>query len=493
MVEMMKPKNLKEAMYTAKLQEKAVEINGRNRNGFKPQSISQSNFREKESNEFNTRSSTPQVEGKLPPLKRLSSEEVEDRRMKGLCFNCDEKFTNGHKCRRVFMIVAVDSKIEVEPEGEEDSPVEESDNELYKISVYALAGQETSSTIKLQGRVNNHPITILVDTESTHTFLDTNTTKELNCVVEKSNSMNILFADWRKISSEGRCKHFQWRVGPHLFQANVRLLELGGCGLVIGVDLLKYLEPITFHYTQQKIELHLEGQLITLYGRQPTVSLQVITEQKAHSLLRRGKVMISCLFMVTCSDSQNATTQVQEELQPLLHEYEDIFQEPTALPPERGHEHPNILKPGVEAFKIPSYRYPYIQMKEIEKMVEEMLKSKTIQQSNSPFSSLVLLVKKKDGTWRFCVDYRKLNAITVKDSYPIPLIDDLLDELQGANFFSKIDLRAGYHQIRVEEDIPKAAFVTTSGHYEFKVMPFGLTNAPATFLSLMIDIFRAHL
>jgi hypothetical protein len=181
-------------------------------------------------------------------------------------------------------------------------------------------------------------------------------------------------------------------------------------------------------------------------------------------------------------------------LQAVLEEFVAIFAAPTGMPPPRSQDHRLHLVPGAAPVVVRPYRYTTAHKDELERQCADMLSQGIIKRSSSAFSSPVFLVKKPDGSWRFCVDYQALNAITVKDAYPIPVVDELLDELSGARFFTKLDLHSGYHQVRMfAADVHKTAFRTHDGLYEFLVMPFGLCNAPTTFQALMNDLLRPFL
>nr|GEW62814.1 putative reverse transcriptase domain-containing protein [Tanacetum cinerariifolium] len=180
---------------------------------------------------------------------------------------------------------------------------------------------------------------------------------------------------------------------------------------------------------------------------------------------------------------------------PVVREFPDVFPEDLlGLPPSREIEFRIDLIHGAMPVAKSPYRLAPTEMQELANQLKELQDKGFIRPSSLPWGAPVLFVKKKDGSFRMCIDYRELNKLTIKNRYPLPRIDDLFDQLQGSRYLSKIDLRFGYHQLRVrEEDIPKTAFRTRYGHFEFTVMPFGLTNAPAVFMDLMNRVCRPYL
>ncbi|GJU54673.1 putative reverse transcriptase domain-containing protein [Tanacetum coccineum] len=201
------------------------------------------------------------------------------------------------------------------------------------------------------------------------------------------------------------------------------------------------------------------------------------------------------LAHITVKETGDKSKKKQLEEVPIVKNFPEVFPEDLpGLPPTRQVEFHIDLVPGAAPVARAPYRLAPSEMKELADQLQELSDKGFIRPSSSPWGAPVLFVKKKDGSLRMCIDYRELNKLTVKNRYPLPRIDDLFDQLQGSSVYSKIDLRSGYHQLKVrEEDISKTAFRTRYGHYEFQVMPFGLTNAPAVFMDLMNRVCKPYL
>ncbi|GKC43385.1 putative reverse transcriptase domain-containing protein [Tanacetum coccineum] len=200
-----------------------------------------------------------------------------------------------------------------------------------------------------------------------------------------------------------------------------------------------------------------------------------------HEYMLKGCLVF--LANITTKETKDKLEKKRLEDVPIVQDFPDVFPEDlSGLPPTRQVEFQIDLIPGVTLVARAPYRLAPSKMKELSEQLKELFDKGFIRPSSSPWGAPVLFVKKKDGSFRMCIDYRELNKLTVKNRYPLPRINDLFDQPQGSNVYSKTDLRSCYHQLRVrEEDIPKMAFQTRYGHYKFQVMPFGLTNAPALF------------
>ncbi|KAJ9525757.1 hypothetical protein QJQ45_003422 [Haematococcus lacustris] len=231
-------------------------------------------------------------------------------------------------------------------------------------------------------------------------------------------------------------------------------------------------------------------QTLTLRTAQANPKAFVTAKQAARWLRKGGSAMVAMVSLEDLTLPADVSPVHRQHLQALLDEYSDVFEPITGLPPERAVGHSIPLQPDAKPPARPSYRMSKPEHDELRRQITDLLAKGLIEPSSSPFAAPVLFVQKKSGELRMCIDYRQLNKITIRDQYPLPRIDDLFDQLAGKTVFSSLDLQAGYHQIRIPaEDVPKTAFRTPEGHYQFKVLCFGLTNAPATFQRVMNEAF----
>ena len=434
------------------------------------------------------------------PFRRLTPAEVAKWKAEGLCYQCDEKYSWNHKCQKaelvVMMVLEDGTEIDVSNcsvELEEEETTESV--EMAEISLNSLVGISSPCTIKLQGTVKNKEVVVLIDSGASHNFISKAVVEELKLATDTTRGYNVLTAGGITIRGDGLCDDLELKLQGCTIVSSFLPLELGSADVILGMQWLETLGDMKVNWKLQTIKFKIEGAKYTMRGDPSLCYSAASLKSILKSIQHDGEAMlVEYNGAQLVESSQGDVTMVPPPLQDMLEEYGDIFAEPEGLPPSRGREHVIVLKNDADPVSVRPFRYPQAQREEIEKQVAAMPAAGIIRDSNSPFSSPVLLVKKKDGSWRFCVDYRALNKATIADCYPIPMIDQLLDELQGAVVFSKLDLKSGYHQILVKaEDVQKMAFRTHDGHYEFLVMPFGLSNAPATFQSLMNEVFRSYL
>lgn len=405
------------------------------------------------------------------------------RRAKGLCEKCAEKWTPGHKCVATAQLHAMEEVWNLFTEDtaavlEDGSDTVTADQLFMSISNSAWLGSEKHQTLKLHGSIQQQPLLILLDSGSSHTFVNEKLLPVLQGVQPVSRPLKVQVANGTLVVCSHQLLQAHWYIHEYEFVSDIKFLPLPCFDMVVGMDWLSSFSPMRVDWAQKWLTIPYNGHNVRLQGQ--------------------SQVIPNCTVIELLSLETSATpvqhSNLHPRIQSLLQQYVSVFSDPIGLPPNRECDHRIPLVPGAQPFSVKPYRYPPKLKDEIEQQVQDMLQQGVIQKSSSAFASPVLLVKKKDGTWRFCVDYRYLNAITVKSKYPVPVFDQLMDELAHAKWFSKLDLKAGYHQIRLTAgEEHKTAFQTHIGHYEFRVMAFGLTGAPNTFLGAMNDTLKSVL
>jgi hypothetical protein len=320
-----------------------------------------------------------------------------------------------------------------------------------------------TGTFSIRGR----PVTILFDSGATHSFINVKTVRNWVLKWCHTKQAYMIATPGGKVASNQVALSVPIEIGSKTFPTNLVTMNLEGVDVILGMNWM----------SQHKVVLDISERMIEI--KTPIVESSIpYLPPKGHKGL--------CVYAAI-------TTQLEDI--PVVCVYTDVFpDELPGLPPDREVEFVIELQPSTAPISKRSYRMQLNELAELKEQLQELLDKGYIRPSLSPWGYPALFVKKKDGSLRLCVDYRPLNVLTIKNKYPLPRIDELFDQLARAKVFFKIDLRSGYHQIKIQpSDIPKTTFSTRYGLYEFLVMSFGLTNAPAYFMYLMNSIFMTEL
>ena len=431
------------------------------------------------------------------PFRKLSDAELQDKMRKGLCFRCDEKFGLQHVCRNKQLHMLLLSEDEITELGEfqhhttTTKDTLKDTRQVLQLSLCTMVGLTTKKSWKLWGKIGEETVIVLLDCGASHNFISNNLIGRCGLQTMATPSYVVEVGDGRKIECQGKCADFILEIQRLQIQQEIFIFEIGGADIMLGLEWLVSLGKVKADFGNLKLTIGGGDQQHMVIG-DPALSTTATSFKKLIHELQQGDqgFLVDMVHNHEVVDSTACTKEVEQ----VLASYGEVFQEFHELPPTQKQDHAIHLKEGVSIPNLRPYKYSHSQKNEIERFIGDMLNVGIIRPSISPYSSPIILVKKKDGGWRFCVDYRALNKVTIPNKFPIPVIDELLDELAGATIFSKLDLKSGYHQIRMKEsDIEKTAFRTHEGHYEFLVMPFGLTNAPATFQSLMNEVLKPFL
>ncbi|KAK1431931.1 hypothetical protein QVD17_08737 [Tagetes erecta] len=359
--------------------------------------------------------------------------------------------------------------------------------------VFALTATDaanTPGTVSGTLQLGDRDVCALFDTGATHSIVSHTFTRNIKIIPSPlDHTLSISTPMGNSVTITHIYKDCPIRIDSIVRNADLLPMPMCDFDIILGMDWLTRHHVSIDCHSRRVIFGGLRNPEIIYQGIQPHKTLKIISALKAQKLLTHECVG----FLASIKDTSAGEISINNY--PIVREYPDVFpDELPGLPPDREIEFSIDLIPGAEPISKAPYRMAPLELKELKEQLQELMELGFIRPSVSPWGAPVLFVKKKDGSMRLCIDYRELNTITIRNRYPLPRIDDLFDQLQGAKFFSKIDLRSGYHQLKIkEEDVPKTAFRTRYGHYEFLVMPFGLTNAPAVFMDLMNRVFHKFL